>query len=56
MKPMKHLVLIDFGTEGWRFEDPQFDTIDEAVKYAAKVARGNNFLIVLVVDWKAVAV
>lgn len=48
----KYKVLIDYYTEGFRFEDEGFETVDDAVHHGS-----NNtsypFLIVKVIDWKA---
>lgn len=50
---MKYKILFDYRTEGFKFDDEEFENIDDAVKQA--LARNNctPFLIVQVVDWQA---
>ena len=51
---MKYKILVDFGPEGFKFEKEEFDTLDEAVKMAVHLYYCHTFLIVNIVDWKAV--
>lgn len=46
-------ILIDYRTEGWKFDDRKFETVDLAVKTALEITYGNPFLIITVVPWEA---
>lgn len=46
-------VLIDYGTEGMKFMDIEFTSVDEAVKGAVALNSAFPFLIVKVIDWEA---
>lgn len=50
---MKYQICIFHGSEGWNFHPEEFDTVDEAVKFAIKNSFGCDFLVVTVIDWKA---
>jgi len=47
-------VLIDYGIEGFKFQDEEFMMVSSAVAHAVKVNYGSPFLIVKVIDWEAV--
>lgn len=51
---MKYKILFDYRTDGYKFEDEEFDTIAEAVKHAIDLNYCIPFLIVQVVEWQAV--
>jgi len=49
-------LLIDYGAyEGCKFQDPEYATVNEAVKEAIKSNYGSPFFIVKVIDWEACA-
>jgi len=50
---MKYKILHDYYSEGFKFQDEEFDTIAAAVKYAVDLKYSTPFLIVHVVDWEA---
>lgn len=55
MKYMKYKILFDYQSEGLHFNgDTEYDTVDEAVKAALASGNPSTFLIVHVVDWKAI--
>lgn len=45
----KYRVLFDYGSEGFQFDEKEFETIDIAVKYAVSTGNHVRFLIVQVV-------
>lgn len=49
-------VIRDYYTEGWKFADEQFETVEGAVSYAVKSGYSAPFLIVKVIDWKAIEI
>ena len=50
----KYRILIDYGSEGFKFFDESgFESLDEAVKTAQTNNYGNQFSIVTIIDWKA---
>ena len=51
---MKYRILYDFGSEGFKFEKGDFDSINDAVKKAIDTNRFVPFLIITIVDWQAV--
>lgn len=53
---MKYKILFDYGSEGFKFQDDEFDTVGAAVKHAFNLNYCTRFLIVQVVDWDAVVV
>lgn len=50
---MKYKILFDYRTEGYKFEDGEFDTVAEAVRTALDLNYSTPFLIVNVIDWEA---
>jgi hypothetical protein len=48
---MKYEILRNYGTEGFKFDDPEFDTVDEAIKHAVASNFCTPFYIVSV-HWK----
>lgn len=48
-------ILIDYYSEGFKFDSAEFDTVDEAVHEASKNTP-YPFLIVKVINWKAEAI
>lgn len=50
---MKYKILIDYRTEGYHFQDEEFDSVDAAVKHALSLGSSAPFLIVHIVDWEA---
>ena len=54
---MKYQILHDYGTEGFKFyEEQDFDTVAEAVKFALELGYCTPFVIVQIIEWKAEAV
>lgn len=51
---MKYKILFDYGSEGLKFYDKDFDTIDEAVKIA--IGFYTIFFIITIIDWKAMPI
>ena len=51
---MKYKILFDYGREGFKFQDEEFDTVGKAVKHAFALNYSTPFLIVSVVEWEAV--
>lgn len=46
---MKYKILFDYGCEGMKFYDEkEFDTVDEAVKFAVSLGYGTQFMIVTI--------
>lgn len=47
---MKYRILFDYGSEGMHFphDEPDFDTVDDAVRHAVALNYGNKFIIVYV--------
>ena len=50
---MKYKILYDFGSDGFRFEKGEFDSIDVAVKKA--MLHHPQFLIVTIMDWQVIS-
>lgn len=50
---MKYKILIDYGSEGFKFDDGEYQTVDEAVKKAITLIYSNPFYIVEIIDWEA---
>jgi hypothetical protein len=56
---MKYKILVDYGSEGRSFigsddrEGKEFDTVDEAIKFAIGYTTSSHFDIVQVIDWEA---
>jgi len=51
---MKYKILFDYRTDGFKFEDDEFDTVADAVEHAIKLNNCTPFLIVTIVNWKAI--
>ena len=49
---MKYRILFDYHSEGFKFEDGEFETVNEAVKKALTLNYA-PFLIVQVIEWDA---
>ena len=50
---MKYRLLYDWGSDGHKFQDEVFDSVDLAVKHAMKLGYGTNFMIVSIIPWEA---
>ncbi len=51
----KYKILFDYGShEGMKFQDDEFSSVSEAVKHAIGLNYYTPFLIVQVIDWKAI--
>ena len=52
---MKYKILHDYGAyDGMKFYDEKdFDTVAEAVRFAIELNYSTKFLIVQVIDWEA---
>ena len=50
---MKYKIIRDYTSEGWSFDDREFDTVEEAVKFANSESYSAKWLIVNVVEWEA---
>ena len=49
---MKYKILFDYGAhEGFKFQDEEFETIDEAIKHAVALNYSIPFIIVSI-HWK----
>jgi hypothetical protein len=48
---MKYKIMFDYSSEGYKLEDSEFDTVDEAVKHAVALNYSTPFIIVAVY-WK----
>lgn len=46
-------ILIDYGSEGWKFNEGEYETLDSAVKVAIAFNSVFPFLIVKVINWEA---
>lgn len=54
MRESKYKILWDYGAyEGMKFDDKEFDSVNEAVKEASSRGYSTNWLIVRVVEWEA---
>ncbi len=47
-------VLIDYHSEGFKFQDEEFETVDKDVKNATQNSYGHLFFIVQIIDWEAI--
>jgi len=49
-------IIVDYGAyEGMKFLDnEEYDTVDAAVKAAISDSQGSKWIIVTIVDWRAV--
>ncbi len=50
---MKYKILFDYGSEGYSFQNEEFNSVVKAVKHALDLNYHTKFLIVQVVDWEA---
>ncbi len=50
---MKYKILFDYHTEGYKFQDEEFDSVAEAVKNAIELNYSAPFLIVQIIEWEA---
>ncbi len=50
---MKYKILFDYRTEGFKFQDEEFESVSKAVKHAIDLNYCSPFLIVQIVDWEA---
>lgn len=49
---MKYRIMFDYGNyEGYKLEDAEFDSVDEAVKHAVAMNYSTTFIIVSI-HWK----
>jgi len=46
-------ILVDYGHDGWRFQDEKFLSVGDAVKYASENVFYNKWLVVLIINWEA---
>lgn len=49
----KYKILFDYRSEGYKFQDEEFETVTQAVKHAIDLNYSTPFLIVQVIDWEA---
>ena len=52
----KYKILFDYRSDGFKFQDEEFDTVAGAVKHAIELSYSSPFLIVQVVDWEAIEI
>ena len=50
---MKYKILFDYGSDGYKFQDEEYNSVSEAVKQAIKLNYCSPFLIVQIIDWEA---
>lgn len=50
---MKYKILLDYRTEGFKFQDEEYDTVADAVKNAIELNYCTPFLIVQIIEWEA---
>jgi hypothetical protein len=44
---MKYKIMFDYGSyEGYKLEDPEFETVDEAIKHAVAMNYSTPFIVV----------
>ena len=53
MKESKYKILRDYVSEGFVFDDKEFETVDSAVKSALESSYSAPFLIVRIINWEA---
>ena len=46
-------ILFDYHSEGFKFQDEEFETVAGAVKHALDLNYSTPFLIVKVINWEA---
>lgn len=49
----KYKILRDYGSEGFKFDDEEFNTVKEAVKVAINQNYYAPFIIVKLINWEA---
>ncbi len=50
---MKYKVLVDYYSEGFKFEDKEFDSVNEAVHYGVSMVTSSPWLVVSIIPWRA---
>lgn len=50
---MKYRILRDNYSDGYRLEDGEYDSVDQAVKAALKSGYSAPFLIIQITNWQA---
>lgn len=53
---MPYKILFDYGSDGFKFEDKDFKTANEAVKHAIALNYCTRFLIVQIINWEAITI
>jgi len=51
---MEYKILVNYLSEGYSLHDDTYNSIDQAVKEAIKKSNGCEFLIISVIDWRAI--
>lgn len=49
-------ILINYGSDGMKFDDGKYFDINNAVSQAIKVCYGMPFFIVKIIEWKATGI
>ncbi len=49
-------ILFDWRSEGFKFEDNEFQTVSAAVEHAVKLNYSVPFLIVQIIQWEAIRI
>lgn len=49
----KYKILWDYYSDGMSFADEEFNTVDEAVKFATASSYSAKWLIVHIINWEA---
>lgn len=52
---MKYRILFNWGSEGFKFQDEEFETVSEAVKHAILLNYAAPFSIVQIIEWEAIS-
>lgn len=52
---MKYKILRDYGSEGYKFDDKEYTSVDVAVKDAIASNYGVPFLIVTIIKWQVIS-
>ena len=50
---MGYKILYDYNTEGFKFDDKDYDSVDGALKAAIGNNYGTKFLIIEIIEWYA---
>jgi len=50
----KYKILRDYRSEGYKFDDKEFEKVSDAVKEAIESGYSAPFLIVEVIEWEAI--